>query len=90
MKPFHAVTIAPGYRPCAAAGKLRNHRFLSREAPVLPLKDCDRTDCQCRYQHYEDRRDAQRRARDLGVAIDGYEGSERRGKTKRGRRKADT
>ena len=87
--PYHAVTIAPGPRACAPAQAMRGKRFLSREAPVLPLKNCGSTECTCRYEHHDDRRQAQRRARDLGVSIDGYEGSEKRQKTKRGRRNDD-
>jgi hypothetical protein len=90
INPFHAVSIAPGLRACAAARALRDRRFLSREAPILPLKACDSTECTCRYEHHDDRRKGHRRARDLGVSIDGYEGDERRVKPKRGRRKADT
>jgi hypothetical protein len=89
IQPFHAVSIAPGPRCCGAARALRERRFLSREAPPLPLKDCDRAECTCRYEHYEDRRKALRRARDMGVAIDGWVEEEQRGKEKRGRRKQD-
>lgn len=89
VNPFHAVSIAPGLRACAAALELRDQRFLSREAPVLPLKNCTNPECTCRYEHYEDRRRGPRRAREMGVAIDGYEDSERRSKNKRGRRKSD-
>ena len=85
----HAVAVAPGPNCCVAARKLDGRRFLSRDAPVLPLKDCNRTDCTCRYQHYEDRRRGPRRARDLGVAVDGYIEQDRRGEEIRGRRKAD-
>jgi hypothetical protein len=90
INPHHAVTIVPGPRACAAARELRDHRFLSREAPVLPLKNCDSKECTCRYEHYDDRRKGLRRARDLGVSIDGYEGADQRAKPKRGRRKSDT
>lgn len=86
---YHAVAILPGPRCCAAARDLTGQRFLSRQAPPLPLKDCDRPDCQCRYEHHEDRRKGPRRARELGVAIDGYEGTDQRGKAGRGRRKSD-
>ena len=89
VNPFHAVTIATGPRACAAARQLRDQRFLSRDAPPLPLKACDCKDCSCRYEHYDDRRKSGRRARDLGVSIDGYDGSEKRLKVKRGRRKSD-
>jgi hypothetical protein len=86
---YHAVTIAPGPRACTAARELRGRRFLSREAPVLPLKNCGSAECECRYEHYEDRRKGGRRARDLGVSIDGYDGDEKRLKSSRGRRKGD-
>ena len=35
---FHAVTIAPGRHACAEARALLDQRFLSRDAPPLPLK----------------------------------------------------
>lgn len=89
VNPYHAVTIAIGPRACAAARALHDQRFLSREAPPLPLKKCDSAECTCRYEHYDDRRKTGRRARDLGVSIDGYDGNERRVKAKRGRRKSD-
>ncbi len=89
VNPWHAVTIAPGTRACAAAQQLTGRRFLSREAPPLPLKECDRAECTCRYEHYDDRRKGARRANELGVAIDGYEEVENRSPQKRGRRKTD-
>jgi len=86
---FHSVTIAPGTRACAAARELQGQRFLSREAPPLPLKNCGSPQCECHYEHYDDRRKGNRRAHDLGVSIDGYEGVEHRQKPKRGRRQTD-
>ena len=86
---FHAVTIAAGPRACEAARRLRNQRFLSRDAPPLPLKDCSCSNCECRYEHHDDRRQLGRRARDLGVSIDGYTEDEKRGGNQRGRRKSD-
>lgn len=86
---FHAVSIVPGPRCCAPARELVGRRFLSREAPVLPLAGCG-NDCTCRYEHHEDRRRNSRRARDLGVAVDGWVEEERREDGKgRGRRKTD-
>ena len=86
---FHAVTIAAGPRACDAARQLRDQRFLSRDAPPLPLKDCSCSNCECRYEHYDDRRKGGRRAHDLGVSIDGYDGSDKRQKSTRGRRQTD-
>jgi hypothetical protein len=68
---------------------LRGQRFLSREAPQLPLKACDREDCTCRYEHHQDRRKGFRRARDMGVSVDGWVETDKRAEVKRGRRKED-
>jgi len=85
----HAVVVVPGRHACAAAYALRGRRFLSREAPALPLTGCSAGECGCRYEHHDDRRHALRRARDLAVAIDGYGGPEQRTGPHRGRRKTD-
>jgi hypothetical protein len=87
---WHAVAIAPGSRACPAAREMDGHRFLSREAPSLPLKDCDSGVCTCRYEHFDDRRKGARRANEMGVTIDGYVAEERRAPIRRSRRKQDT
>jgi hypothetical protein len=89
VSPHHAVAVVPGPRACAAAQALSDRRFLSREAPALPLPGCDSGRCQCRYEHYDDRRKGLRRASDLAVSVGGHDGTERRDRTKRGRRKED-
>jgi hypothetical protein len=86
---FHAVTIAAGPRACPAALMLRDQRFLSRDAPPLPLKGCSCAKCECHYEHHDDRRKSGRRARDLGVSLDGYTENEKRRGAKRGRRTSD-
>jgi hypothetical protein len=86
---YHAVTIVAGPRACDAARRLQDQRFLSRDAPPLPLKGCSCAKCECRYEHHDDRRKTGRRARDLGVSLDGYTENEKRGGTKRGRREVD-
>jgi hypothetical protein len=52
----HAVSVESDFMVCDAARKLGDKRFLSAEAPPLPLPDCDRGRCECRYVHHEDRR----------------------------------
>ena len=90
VQKFHAVSIAPGARACAAARELAERRFLSGDAPSLPLKDCGSSQCECRYLHHGDRRKGGRRVQDVGVAIDGYyDGPEQRDGSKRGRRKGE-
>jgi len=65
---FHAVSICMDPSPCHAVRELAGQRVLSREAPVLPLPDCDQPDCSCRFEHYPDRR-AQQNRRDALVAL---------------------
>jgi hypothetical protein len=60
-QPWHAVTIAAPAGACAAAQACRGARFLSRDAPRLPLAECDAARCECKYRHYEDRRGSARR-----------------------------
>ena len=86
---FHAVTIQPGRLCCQEARALQGQRFLSREAPTLPLRNCTCENCTCLYQHYGDRRAGARRARDMGVAIDGWVDVDKRVEVGRGRRKSD-
>jgi hypothetical protein len=85
----HAVSVEPGRNCCHSARVLKGKRFLSREAPALPLKNCMNEECTCHYAHHEDRRDGPRRARDMGVAIDGWRETDHRIGTLRGRRKSD-
>jgi hypothetical protein len=62
VSPFHSVEIRVTNDACQAAQNTNGERFLSAEAPPLPLSQCDRPDrCQCRYRHYEDRRGNSRR-----------------------------
>lgn len=56
--PFHAVSISPVPSSCSASQAMRSLRFLSEEAPSLPLVNCGAQECQCRYVHYPDRRGA--------------------------------
>jgi hypothetical protein len=86
---YHAVSIQPGNPCCQRARALQGQRFLSRDAPRLPLKNCSRETCTCHYQHYDDRRGGPRRAREIGVAMDGWHEAEQRAEQGRGRRKTD-
>lgn len=54
---FHAVSIEVGSSVCAAAQSLEGKRFLSNAAPRIPLPDCDVPGCECRFEHYGDRRE---------------------------------
>ncbi len=86
---FHAVSIEG---ECSSARALKERRFLVRQAPTLPLPGCNRSTCQCKYLHYEDRRSSMQPDR-RSIATTRSEhyilqgNTERR--TKRGRRTDD-
>ena len=58
---WHAVSIVVRSTACAAAQVCKGKRFLSAQAPRLPLPGCDAAQCGCKYRHHEDRRDGPRR-----------------------------
>ncbi len=63
-KRWHSVALVATGSRCDAVQAIDGQRFLSREAPRIPLSDCAHPEtCGCTYQHYEDRRVSQRRAR---------------------------
>lgn len=63
---WHAVSVKPGPGACEAADSGTKRRWLSREAPQLPLPGCSwPSQCRCTYKHHEDRRAGGRRAEDL-------------------------
>jgi hypothetical protein len=53
---FYGVTVKPGISTCAAVEKIRGHRYLTLEAPKLPLPDCSSNDCRCILLPEDDRR----------------------------------
>ena len=63
---YHSVTIKAMPGSCVTAKALKGIRFLSKEAPALPLEDCDVETCICRYDHHTDRRSGTRRSEDMG------------------------
>jgi hypothetical protein len=75
---YHAVSVLPCTNACAAAYRFSGQRFLSRQAPRLPLPSCDVTTCGCRFKHHKDRRSGPRRNSDVGMMMAGYSGNERR------------
>lgn len=78
--PWHSVSVVPTEAACANARRLARVRFLSKDAPALPLDNCDARSCRCHYRHHEDRRRLLRRASD-GVSLGGrgpWSGAERR------------
>jgi len=61
--PFHAVSIQSKKNGCPAVESLKLQRFLSEEAPALPLADCCAQGCTCKYIHHADRRGGARNRR---------------------------
>jgi len=84
---WHSVVVAGPANVCAAALACKGKRFLSSEAPRLPLEGCDAARCECRYRHYNDRRGEPRRSDERTGAARTRASTERRGT--RGRRATD-
>jgi hypothetical protein len=62
IEPWSAVKLVTHGDACVRATAMGPRRFLSREAPALPLKGCTRaSDCRCIYMHFVDRRSGARR-----------------------------
>ncbi len=85
-EPFHAVTVRTTAKSCAAAHEIAGQKYLSAEAPRLPLESCDCANCPCRYMHSADRRGRQRRTLDSERIMRRILGENRHG---RGRRQTD-
>jgi hypothetical protein len=83
---WHAITIVGRATACAAAQACKGKRFLSSEAPRLPLSGCDVQQCGCKYRHFEDRRGEPRRT-DEKIADSKRPSTNRR--ATRGRRATD-
>jgi hypothetical protein len=64
---YHAVAIAKNPAACLVSAQLIGKRFLSNDAPTLPMLGCDARPCRCRYQHYADRRRGDDRRFPFGV-----------------------
>lgn len=59
---WHAVCIKPKGTSCEAVQAYRAARYLSGEAPRLPVPECTASDtCSCVYKHHADRRSQPRR-----------------------------
>lgn len=65
--PWYAVAVKAGRRSCQACVQLGERRFLSKEAPRLPLEGCTQPGgCECVYVHFSDRRTGARRTIEAG------------------------
>jgi hypothetical protein len=65
VNPWHAVGVSCGKTACRASMAERHVRYLSQEAPPLPLAGCTHPkECLCKYKHFNDRRAGPRRTTD--------------------------
>ena len=87
-KLFHGVALrSRAANPCCAVAELEGERYLSEEAPLLPLASCDNPQgCKCVYEHFDERRDGLRREADIGLPVRVQNAEKRAG---RGRRITD-
>jgi hypothetical protein len=78
-RPFQAVSIFHGAKSCDVAKRFSDYRFLSKDAPQLPLSGCSMPErCQCRFLKHKDRRTDRRRLVEFAAASRGFMGQERR------------
>lgn len=88
---FHCVEPHHHAHCCDAVKALHGKRFLSAEAPSLPVQGCNQAHCHCDYIHHSDRRIEVRR-NDVGIQHDMYGQNgevEHRDEKHQGRRKTD-
>jgi hypothetical protein len=86
--PYQAVAVIACSRACVAATQVQGVRFLARQAPRLPLAECDRAgQCACRFEKHADRRVGVQRSPYNNSGVVSYGGAERR--RLRGRRATD-
>ena len=80
-KLYRGVSIQPDSSiACEAAKALENVRFLTDEAPMLPLSGCcNPAGCRCKYLHYDDRRTEARRESDAGLPVKDHPNDARTG-----------
>jgi len=84
---YSAVTINPAPNGCNPVQALAGTRYLLPDAPLLPLSNCDRSKCNCRYRHHYDRRRGSNNRRRFRMVVGNEIDHDRR--YSRGRRAAD-
>lgn len=78
---WRSVKIRPGMTPCRPVAEITGRIFLAQHAPSLPLANCTKKNCRCRYIFLEDRRSGDDRRLVLGRFGDftpSYESERRR------------
>ena len=62
---YRAASLACDALACQAAREMRGQKFLASEAPHLPLRDCDKGQCNCHLAFHNDRRGSNTERRSL-------------------------
>jgi hypothetical protein len=89
--PWHAVSVISTSGSCEAARALKGKRFLSAEAPRLPLAECPLADtCRCKYRKHTDRREGPRREVEQTGLRRALNSADQERRRRRGRRSTDT
>jgi len=86
---FHSVAVELDPHACPAVRKYEGEVLLSKDAPALPLADCDQASCQCRFVHYDDRRRQSRRGYSSDLARIASLGANDERRARVGRRDGD-
>jgi hypothetical protein len=77
---FHGIAVEPGDKACEAVRRIAGQRYLSEDAPRVPLDECQCVqDCRCVYRHFPDRRTDVRRDMDMGLPHRPVPGDKRAG-----------
>ena len=84
---FGAVEIRARAAACEAARALQGRRYLSSEAPALPLAACTATACSCAFVKLSDRRTDERRLEHASLSASMFLAENRRRRS--GRREED-
>lgn len=82
-KHFPAVEIRARAGACSAARALEGKRYLSNQAPALPLPGCTASSCTCTFAKLTDRRSEDRRFEHGGLSASLFLAKNRREKTDR-------
>ena len=88
--PYQAVSIKHAGCACSGVREYTGKRFLTSEAPLVPIPGCEADQCKCRYVRHKDRRMADERRHIYSLQAELYAAD---GKVDRrkgvGRRKSD-
>jgi hypothetical protein len=80
---FGAIEIRTRRSACDAARALEGQRFLTKDAPLLPLKGCTAVQCSCSFGKLSDRRTDGRRLEHGGLSASLFLTNSRRKKRDR-------